>query len=69
MKVYLFDVSSGLYEGEDYVEPNEVNVDEGITDIAPPVNISGQLPIYDRSLGNWKLVTNDCMKKSEKCND
>ncbi len=69
MKVYLFDVTSGLYEGEDFVDPKEVRADEGITQLAPPAGEQGQLPVYDRDLDNWKLVPIASLKESEKGND
>lgn len=65
MKVYLFDVDSGLYEGEDYGEPSELNEREGITALAPPLSQPGQVPVYDRSLCNWKLVPSDRLRRQE----
>jgi hypothetical protein len=62
MKVYLFDVDSGLYEGEDYSESEELDEREGITTLAPPVGQPGQVPVYDRSLGDWKLVHSDSLR-------
>ena len=67
MKVYLFDLDSGLYEGEDYREAREIS-DDGITSIAPPVNQSGQVPVYDKELGNWKLVPISSLRKAENHN-
>ena len=63
MKVYLFDVQSGLYEGEDFWEATEVNEAEGVTVLAPPTTRSGQLPVYDRSSGAWKVIPNGSMGK------
>ena len=57
MKVYLFDVESGLYEGEDYWNPEEVAESEGITSIAPPTINPGSVPIFDKSASSWKLVS------------
>lgn len=56
MKVYLFDIDSGLYQGEDFLDPREVNEAEGVTKLAPPGPSCGYVPVYDRALGNWKLV-------------
>ncbi|WP_129127615.1 hypothetical protein [Geomonas oryzae] len=56
MKVYLFDISSGLYLGEDYWDSRDVLEAEGATNLAPPKVRYGQLPVYDRSVRKWKLV-------------
>ena len=57
MKVYLFDTESGLYEGEDYWNPEEMAESEGITSIAPPTIHPGFVPIYDQRTNIWKLVS------------
>ena len=36
MRVYLFDFESGIFEGEDYRNADEVVESEGITGNAPP---------------------------------
>ncbi|MEI6704213.1 MAG: hypothetical protein WCL71_11870 [Deltaproteobacteria bacterium] len=59
MKVYLFDPASGLYEGEDFREADEVRDDDGITNRAPPQNWTGQVPVYDRNRSDWKLIPID----------
>ena len=70
MKVYLFDVASGLYEGEDFHESGEVNESNGVTRIAPPENRRpGQVPVYDRSVGGWRLVSIDSLRKRVYGND
>ena len=69
MKVYLFDANSGLYEGEDYWESGKISEEEGVTSLVPPKTQPGQLSVYDRTIGNWKLVAVDRMKKAEKRND
>ena len=56
MKIYLFDATSGLYEGEDYWEPGEVSEADGATKLAPPKTQPGQLSVYDRTAGAWKSV-------------
>lgn len=63
MKVYLFNTASGLYEGEDFRDAGEVREDDGITNLAPPVNRSGQVPVYDRNRGMWQLVPIDLLRK------
>ena len=69
MKVYMFDPNSGLYEGEDYWQSGEVSEEAGVTSLAPPEAQPGQVPVYDRTVSNWKSVPIDCMKKAEKRND
>ena len=59
MKAYLFDRLSGLYEGEDFFDPGEINEDEGVTSIAPPTARSGHVPVYDPNKRDWKLVTTE----------
>ena len=64
MKVYLFNVASGLYEGEDFRDAGEVREDDGITSLAPPVYKPGQVPVYDRTRRSWQLVPIDLFTKS-----
>lgn len=56
MRVYLFDIDSGLYAGEDYCDAKEVKEEEGITVLSPPNRQPGDVPVFDRNAGNWKLV-------------
>ncbi len=56
MKVYLFNVDSGLYAGEDFCVAGEARVEEGITVKAPPEQHPGKVRVYDRAAGTWKLV-------------
>ena len=69
MKVYLFNIASGLYEGEDFRDSGEVREDEGITSLAPPENLPGQVPVYDHTTANWKLLPIDSLRKAVKGND
>jgi len=64
MKVYLFDPASGLYEGEDFLDTGEVREDDGITNIAPPMNLTGQVPVYDRNRSDWKLIPIDLFRSN-----
>ncbi len=56
MKVYLFNVDNGLYEGEEFRSPAELEGAEGVTREAPPPYEAGTAPVYDRNLGRWRLV-------------
>lgn len=69
MRVYLFDTNSGLYEGEDYWVSGDVSEYEGVTILAPPKVENGQLLFYDTTIGDWKLVQTDSLKKTESLND
>ena len=63
MKVYLFDEKSGLYEGEDYWSNDEISTEAGATTVAPPIARSGQVPVYDKAIGSWKMVSPDRLRK------
>ncbi|GAM10745.1 hypothetical protein OR1_03042 [Geobacter sp. OR-1] len=65
MRVYLFDVDSGLYAGEDFCELKEVQEEDGITILSPPTGQPGVVPVFDRNSGNWKLVPGDSLEKRE----
>lgn len=65
MKVYLFDIDSGQYQGESFADANEVSDDNGVTKLPPPEKQSGQVPVYDRRLGRWKLVPIDSLRNPE----
>ena len=69
MKVYLFDTNSGLYEGEDFWDSGDVREAEGATSLAPPMVHQGQLPVYDHTGHNWKLVPTDNLNGSVGHND
>lgn len=56
MRVFLFDTESGLFSGEDYCDPKDVNEDDGITTMPPPVRSPETVPVFDRCAGEWKLV-------------
>ena len=63
MRVYLFDVESGLYAGEDYCELKEVHEEDGITFLSPPSRQPGLVPLFDRAVGNWTLVPSNSLEK------
>jgi len=69
MKVYLFDPTSGLYEGEDFWESGEVREAEGATGLEPPLIQQGQLPVYNRRIHTWQLIPTDKLKRSVGRND
>ena len=61
MRVYLFNVENGLYEGEDFCDAKEIKPEEGITAVAPPDVQRGQAPVYDAELCRWRLVPIEVM--------
>ena len=56
MKIYLFDPENGVYEGESFDEGDIINLDEGITAIAPPDYEHGQVPVFDRQRQAWEVI-------------
>ena len=69
MKVYLFDANSGLYEGEDFWDTEDVREAEGATSVAPPMVHMGRLPVFDRTEHCWKLVPTGNLNKAVGHND
>jgi hypothetical protein len=70
MKVYLFNVDSGLYQGEAFRDAREISEDEGMTTLPPPeYHRTGHVPIYDRTVGTWKLVPVADLMTGENGND
>lgn len=56
MKVFLFDGSSGLYTGEDFQTAQEIEGCDDITLIPPPPYKQGEIPLFDRQAGCWRVV-------------
>jgi hypothetical protein len=56
MKIYLFNVENGLYEGETFEEPDMLEYEEGVTIIAPPLYEAGQVPVFDAEQDGWKVM-------------
>ena len=56
MKVYLFDTTSGVYQGEDFLDPVELAETEGVTGQAPPPHEAGQVPVYNQAHAAWSLI-------------
>lgn len=63
MKVYLFNVENGLYEGEDFRAGAELDESEGVTNQAPPQCERGTVPVFDPTIGSWKAVAVASLKK------
>jgi hypothetical protein len=56
MKAYLFNVETGLYAGEIFVETDKLEEEEGITAIPPPAYESGQVPVFDHQQQEWVVI-------------
>lgn len=56
MKVYLFNVENGVYEGELFEEVDRLVNEEGITAMAPPDYEHGQVPVFDRRKKEWAVI-------------
>ncbi len=69
MKVYLFDTASGVYQGEDFLDPTEFDEAEGATNQAPPPPEPGKIPVYDQATAAWKLVAATILRKNGDCHD
>ncbi len=64
MKVYLFDTASGVYQGEDFLDPAELAEAEGTTRQPPPPPEPGQTPVYDQATAAWHLVSSTVLRKN-----
>ena len=56
MKVYFYSTETGVYQGETFLDDRHVEVIEGVTRIAPPIYLRGEVPVFDTSTQCWKLV-------------
>lgn len=56
MKVYLYNVKTGVYEGETFEEAATLQHEDGLTIIPPPECGQGQLPVFDRQKEAWAVI-------------
>lgn len=63
MRVYLFNDENGLYEGETFEEPDNLQYEEGVTSVPPPEFRHGQVPVFNRRNGEWKVIPLTIAKK------
>jgi hypothetical protein len=56
MRVYRYNIVSGLYEGADFCEDREFNENDGITTLAPPTVIPGHVAVFAAELCRWKPI-------------
>lgn len=59
MKLYTFDTETGLYLGQDFGNEKDINVSEGITDLAPPDFNHGETPLFDINNQQWVVIEID----------
>lgn len=63
MKAYMYDVESGLYEGETFEDEDQIKFVDGLTTIAPPTFNHGQVAVFDINNQLWSLVSASEMKE------
>lgn len=56
MRVYLFNDENGLYEGEIFEEPDNLQYEDGVTPVPPPDFAHGQVPVFDRQKNEWSVI-------------
>jgi hypothetical protein len=56
MKVYQYNIESGVYTGELFEENDSIQYDQGVTTLAPPPYKSGQVPVFDLVSKKWELL-------------
>jgi hypothetical protein len=63
MKTYMYDVESGIYEGEAYEDADLITYVEGLTTFEPPPCEDSQVPVFDQNDQRWYVVSISEMKK------
>lgn len=56
MKGYLYDVKTGVYEGETFEEAAMLQCEDGLTTTPPPDYAHGQVPVFDRQKNSWAVI-------------
>lgn len=56
MKVYCYCPETGVYQGEDFLDEFLVDITEGVTRIAPPKYVCGEVPVFDTSTQCWNVI-------------
>lgn len=59
MKLYTFETETGLYLGQDFGDKSDINIGEGITDLAPPDFKHGETPVFDINNKQWVVIEID----------
>lgn len=55
MRVYFFDVETGIFQGESFESDAFVCENDGVTAIVPPNRSEGTVPVYDPGTRSWQL--------------
>jgi len=56
MKVYQYNMESGVYAGELFEDSGNIQYSEGVTTIMPPPYEAGQVPVFDMTLNRWEVL-------------
>lgn len=56
MKIYLFNATNGLYEGEAFENGTLLQSEEGVTPVPPPHYEHGEVPVFDRQENSWRVI-------------
>ena len=56
MRVYCYCPETGLYQAEDFLDEWRLDSTEGVTRIAPPIYVCGEVPVFDASTQSWNLI-------------
>jgi hypothetical protein len=57
MKLYQFNPENGVYAGELYEAKELAGYCEGVTVVAPPAYVAGEVPVYDVTTGTWRILS------------
>lgn len=56
MKVYLYDLKTGVYEGETFEEADMLQYENGLTITPPPDYEHDHVPVFDSQKDVWALI-------------
>lgn len=60
MKIYRFDPDTGIFQGEDFVDPSEFTTETGVTNVLPPEPVLGMIRCFDATATTWRLLPIPC---------
>lgn len=63
MKLYLYDSTTGIFEGEVFEESHAMGYVEGITNIAPPSYNHGQVAVFNRQKQVWEILATEIARQ------
>lgn len=63
MKAYMFDLESGMYQGEVYEDANLMKYVDGITTIPPLQYGDDEVVVFDQNEQKWSVKTISEMRK------